>query len=275
MMKNGGTASAIAVRDLKVVRGGRTVIPGLDVTVGRGQVVGLLGPSGCGKTTLMRAIVGVQQVAGGTVEVFGMPAGGAPLRSRIGYVTQDPSVYDDLTVAENLRYFATVVGVRRRDLDAEVQRVIAQVVLGDHAKVRVDQLSGGQQTRVSLAAALVGTPELLVLDEPTVGLDPVLRRDLWTIFRRLADDGVTLLVSSHVMDEASRCDRLLLMRAGRLLADDTVPGVLHATGEPDVETAFLTLVDRAQQLRDVEGGAAGELDDADALERSFREGAQK
>jgi ABC-2 type transport system ATP-binding protein len=267
MMKNGGTASAIAVRDLKVVRGGRTVIPGLDVTVGRGQVVGLLGPSGCGKTTLMRAIVGVQQVAGGTVEVFGMPAGGAPLRSRIGYVTQDPSVYDDLTVVENLRYFATVVGVRRRDLDAEVERVIAQVVLGDHAKVRVDQLSGGQQTRVSLAAALVGTPELLVLDEPTVGLVPVLRRDLWTIFRRLADGGVTLLVSSHVMDEATRCDRLLLMRAGRLLADDTVPGVLNATGEPDVETAFLTLVDRA--------AAAGEIDDSDILERSLREGAQK
>jgi ABC-2 type transport system ATP-binding protein len=266
MVNNGSVAPAVAVRNLKVVRGGRIVIPGLDVTVERGQVVGLLGPSGCGKTTLLRAIVGVQIVEDGDVEVFGLPAGSAPLRSRIGYVTQQPSVYDDLTVTENLRYFATVVGVRRRDLDAEVQRVIAQVVLGDHAKVRVDELSGGQRSRVSLAAALVGTPELLVLDEPTVGLDPVLRRDLWTIFRRLADDGVTLLVSSHVMDEASRCDRLLLMRAGRLLADDTLPGVLHATGQPDVETAFLTLVDRA--------AAAGQTDD-DALERSFREGAQK
>jgi ABC-2 type transport system ATP-binding protein len=267
MVNNGSAAPAVAVRNLRVVRGGRIVIPGLDVTVDRGQVVGLLGPSGCGKTTLMRAIVGVQIVEGGEVEALGLPAGSASLRSRIGYVTQQPSVYDDLTVTENLRYFATVVGVRRRDLDAEVQRVIAQVVLGDHAKVRVDQLSGGQQTRVSLAAALVGTPELLVLDEPTVGLDPVLRRDLWTIFRRLADDGVTLLVSSHVMDEATRCDRLLLMRAGRLLADDTVPGVLNATGEPDVETAFLTLVDRA--------AAAVEIDDSDVLERSLREGAQK
>jgi ABC-2 type transport system ATP-binding protein len=265
MMKNGGTAPAIAVRDLKVVRGGRPVIPGLDVTVGRGQVVGLLGPSGCGKTTLMRSIVGVQQVAGGTVEVFGLPAGAAPLRSRIGYVTQDPSVYDDLTVVENLRYFATVVGVRRRDLDAEVERVIAQVVLGDHAKVRVDQLSGGQRSRVSLAAALVGTPEL-VLDEPTVGLDPVLRRDLWTIFRRLADDGTTLLVSSHVMDEASRCDRLLLMRAGVLLADDTLTGVLESTGEGDVESAFLALVDRA--------AAAGHRDPHDTLESSFEKGAR-
>jgi len=275
MANNGSVAPAVAVRNLKVVRGGRTVIPGLDVTVERGQVVGLLGPSGCGKTTLLRAIVGVQIVADGDVEVFGQPAGSASLRNRIGYLTQEPSVYDDLTVTENLRYFATVVGVRRRDLDAEVERVIAQVVLGDHAKVRVDQLSGGQQTRVSLAAALVGTPELLVLDEPTVGLDPVLRRDLWTIFRRLAGDGVTLLVSSHVMDEASRCDRLLLMRAGRLLADDTVPGVLRATGQPDVETAFLTLVDRAAQLEDVDIAGAGQTGDGDALERSLREGAQK
>jgi len=264
MVNNGSATPAIAVRSLKVVRGGRTVIPGLDVTVDRGRVVGLLGPSGCGKTTLMRAIVGVQVVESGEVEVFGLPAGCAPLRSRIGYVTQQPSVYDDLTVTENLRYFATVIGVRRRDLDAEVERVIAQVVLGDHAKVRVDQLSGGQRSRVSLAAALVGTPELLVLDEPTVGLDPVLRRDLWTIFRRLADDGVSLLVSSHVMDEASRCDRLLLMRSGRLLADDTLPRVLESTGQPDVESAFLTLVDRA--------ASAGEVDD-DSLERSFREGA--
>jgi ABC-2 type transport system ATP-binding protein len=244
MMKN-DPADAITVRSLRVDRGGRTVIPSLDVRVPRGQVVGLLGPSGCGKSTLMRAIVGVQKIAGGTVEVFGETAGTAPLRRRIGYVTQQPSVYDDLTVTENLRYFAAVVGVRRRDLDAEVERVIAQVVLGDHAKVRVSQLSGGQRSRVSLAAALVGTPELLVLDEPTVGLDPVLRRDLWTIFRRLADEGATLLVSSHVMDEASRCDRLLLMRAGEILADDTLPGVLAATGQDDVESAFLTLVDRA------------------------------
>jgi ABC-2 type transport system ATP-binding protein len=244
-MMNNGSGAAVAVRALRVDRGGRTVIPSLDVEVPRGQVVGLLGPSGCGKTTLMRAVVGVQQIAGGTVEVFGEPAGSAPLRRRIGYVTQDPSVYDDLTVTENLRYFATVVGVRRRDLDAEVERVIAQVVLGDHAKVRVVQLSAGQRSRVSLAAALVGTPELLVLDEPTVGLDPVLRRDLWTIFHRLAADGVTLLVSSHVMDEASRCDRLLLMRSGVLLADDTLPGVLESTGQGDVESAFLALVDRA------------------------------
>jgi ABC-2 type transport system ATP-binding protein len=244
MMKSDGPA-AISVRNLHVVRGGRPVIPDLTLQVPSGQVVGLLGPSGCGKTTLMRAIVGVQRVAGGEIDVLGLPAGDKGLRRRVGYVTQDPSVYTDLTVVENLRYFASALLVPRRGLDDEVARVLALVDLADHAGQRVDNLSGGQVSRVSLGAALVGTPELLVLDEPTVGLDPVLRRDLWAIFRRLAADGVTLLVSSHVMDEASRCDRLLLMREGAVLADDTLPGLLEATGAPDVEQAFLTLVDRA------------------------------
>jgi ABC-2 type transport system ATP-binding protein len=236
---------AIRVEGLRVVRGSRTVIPDLSLTIPAGQVVGLLGPSGCGKSTLIRSIVGVQRVAGGRVEVLGLPAGSAPLRSRIGYLTQAPSVYTDLTVVENLRYFAAVVGTPRRGLDDEVSRVLDLVALGDHATSRVSNVSGGQLSRVSLAAALVGTPEVLVLDEPTVGLDPVLRRDLWAIFRRLAGSGVTLLISSHVMDEAVRCDRLLLMRAGGLLADDTLAGVLAATGAADVEQAFLGLVDRA------------------------------
>ena len=238
--------AAIRIDGLRVVRGSRTVLPGLTLSIPAGQVVGLLGPSGCGKSTLMRSIVGVQKVAGGTVEVLGLPAGSPPLRSRVGYLTQAPSVYGDLTITENLRYFAAVVGVPRRVLDAEVARVLDLVALADHAASRVANLSGGQLSRVSLGAALVGTPEVLVLDEPTVGLDPVLRRDLWAIFRRLAGSGVTLLVSSHVMDEAVRCDRLLLMRAGALLADDTLAGVLAATGAPDVEQAFLTLVDQAE-----------------------------
>ena len=240
-----GEGPAIRIEGLRVLRGGRTVLPGLTLDVPRGQVVGLLGPSGCGKTTLMRAIVGVQQVAGGRIDVLGLPAGVRALRHRVGYVTQAPSVYSDLTVRENLAYFAQVVGVRRSGLDAEVSRVLAAVALTDHGGSRVDALSGGQLSRVSLAAALVGTPELLVLDEPTVGLDPVLRRDLWNIFARLAQEGVTLLVSSHVMDEAVRCDRLLLMREGVMLADDTLAGVLATTGVPDVEQAFLVLVDRA------------------------------
>jgi ABC-2 type transport system ATP-binding protein len=206
-------------------------------------VIGLLGPSGCGKTTLLRSIVGVQRTAGGTVTVLGLPAGSAPLRSRIGYLTQSSSVYHDLTVAENVRYLAIVAGLPRGAVAAEVARVLAEVDLTALAGRRVAELSGGQLSRVSLAGALVGSPELLVLDEPTVGLDPVLRRDLWRLFARTAAAGATVLVSSHVMDEAARCDRLLLMRDGVVIADDTLPDLLQRTGTGDVEAAFLALVE--------------------------------
>ena len=219
------------------------VIPALTLDVPRGQVVGLLGPSGCGKTTLMRCVVGVQVIAGGVVEVLGHPAGHPELRHRIGYLTQQPSVYPDLSVAENLRYFAAVLGMPRARRSAEVARVLQVVDLAAQPDSRVSRLSGGELCRVSLAAVLLGVPELLVLDEPTVGLDPVLRRDLWAMFHRLASDGVTLLVSSHVMDEASLCDRLLLLRDGEVLADDTLNGLLSTTGAPDVEAAFLMLVE--------------------------------
>jgi ABC-2 type transport system ATP-binding protein len=238
MMNN--QVAAVVVEDLRVVRGSREVLPGISLTVPRGQVVGLLGPSGGGKTTLLRAIVGVQIIAGGTVTVLGEPAGAPTLRSRVGYVTQEPSVYADLTVRANLTYFAALVGARRE----AVERTIEAVDLVAHAGSRVDRLSGGERARVSLAAALLGTPELLVLDEPTVGLDPVLRRDLWALFHRLAAGGTTLLVSSHVMDEATRCDRLLLLREGRLLADDTPNGLLARTGALDTEGAFLALIDK-------------------------------
>jgi ABC-2 type transport system ATP-binding protein len=240
MMNNNPSGAAITVDALRVVRGGRSVIDGLSFEVPRGSVTGLLGPSGCGKTTLMRAIVGVQKVAGGGVQVLGRPAGSAPLRSRVGYVTQAPSVYADLTVAENLRYFAAVLGAPSSDVD----RVVGEVGLEEYVDSLTGAMSGGQRARVSLAAALLGTPELLVLDEPTVGLDPVLRRDLWQLFHQLATAGTTLLISSHVMDEAVRCDRLLLMREGRMLADDTPDALLKQTGAADVEAAFLALVDR-------------------------------
>ncbi|MBT9256522.1 ABC transporter ATP-binding protein [Phycicoccus sp. MAQZ13P-2] len=233
------TDDAIVVDDLRVVRGGREVLPGLSMTVPRGEIVGLLGPSGGGKSTLMRAVVGVQVVAGGTVTVLGEPAGSPALRRRVGYLTQAPSVYADLTVRENVRYLARVVGADA----AAAERAIAAVDLTDHADARAGALSGGQLSRAGLACTLVGDPDVLVLDEPTVGLDPVLRRDLWRIFRGLAADGRTLLVSSHVMDEAVRCDRLVLLRAGRVLSDSTLPGLLERTGTTDAESAFLALVD--------------------------------
>jgi ABC-2 type transport system ATP-binding protein len=234
MMNNGG---AVRITGLTVDRGRRRVLEVADLTVPRGSITGLLGPSGSGKTTLMRAIVGVQRVRG-TVEVLGLPAGAPALRSRVGYVTQAPSVYSDLTVRENLRYFAAVLGAGRADID----RVAAEVGLVDRIDQLVGEMSGGERARVSLAAALLGRPELLVLDEPTVGLDPVLRRSLWRLFARLAAEGATLLVSSHVMDEAARCDHLILLREGRLLAAEPRVDLLARTGTSDVEEAFLRLV---------------------------------
>ncbi|GAB3248109.1 ABC transporter ATP-binding protein [Nocardioides dilutus] len=229
------------VRALTVVRGRRRVLDSLDLDIEAGVVTGLLGPSGCGKSTLMRSVVGVQRTQGGEVTVLGEPAGSAPLRSRVGYVTQSASVYGDLSVTENLRFFARVLGV---DAD-EVARVVAAVDLDDHSDAVVGELSGGQLSRASLAVALLGEPDLLVLDEPTVGLDPVLRRDLWALFHRLAQAGVTVLVSSHVMDEAERCDRLLLMRDGEILAHGTPAEIKDAGRAEDIETAFLGLVEGA------------------------------
>jgi len=236
---------AVTVTDLVVDRGHRRVLNGLSFTVAANRVTGLLGPSGSGKTTLMRALVGVQQVRSGEVTVLGRPAGVPSLRARVGYVTQAPSVYADLTVRENARYFAALYGRDARAAD----RAIADVGLADAAGQLVLNLSGGQQGRVSLACALVSEPDVLVLDEPTVGLDPVLRVDLWAQFHALADAGTTLIVSSHVMDEAARCDRLLLLRDGSLLADSTPAQLRTEGGSDDLEEAFLQLIRaRAQEV---------------------------
>jgi ABC-2 type transport system ATP-binding protein len=233
---------SIKVDDLVVVRGGVTVLNRLSFGVRAGMVTGLLGPSGSGKTTLMRVIVGVQKITSGAVTVLDRPAGEPSLRHDIGYTTQAPSVYTDLSVAENVRYHASLHG-RRRDA---VDEAIASVGMSELADRLVGTLSGGERNRVSLGCALVAKPQLLVLDEPTVGLDPVLRRDLWSLFALLASEGVTLLVSSHVMDEASRCDRLLLLRDGRLLTDDTPDGLRAATGAHDLDEAFLRLVEHGE-----------------------------
>ena len=253
MMNTSGPA--VAISGLRVVRGRRRVIPGLDLEVPAGQVVGLLGPSGSGKSTLIRCIVGVQIIESGAVTVLGHPAGSPVLRDRVGYVPQSPSVYADLSVRDNVVYFGRAVGMRGTELREAVDRTLAEVDLVSYADQLVQDLSGGQESRVSLAAALVGRPSLLVLDEPTVGLDPVLRRDLWDLFRHLAERGHSLVVSSHVMDEATRCDRLVLLREGRVLADVTPAELLQQTGAVDADAAFLALID-AETARSGERSAS-------------------
>ena len=222
-------------------RGGTVVLPDVSCELRSGVVTGLLGPSGSGKSTLLRSIVGVQIVEAGSVRVLGLPAGSPEVRGRVGYVTQAPSVYADLSVRENLRYFASILGTP----DARIDETIDAVDLRPQADQVVSTLSGGETSRVSLAAALLGRPEVLVLDEPTVGLDPVLRRDLWNMFHRLAEEGTTLLVSTHVMDEAERTDDLIMMREGRIVAMAPPKDLLDQTGATNLEDAFLRLAEAA------------------------------
>jgi ABC-2 type transport system ATP-binding protein len=246
--------AAITVEDLLVERAGREVLHGVSLSVASGSVTGLLGPSGCGKSTLMRSIVGVQIVAAGKVVVLGHAAGADELRRRVGYVTQAPSVYSDLSIEENLRYFAAIVGASLE----RIAETVETVGLGGREGQVVGELSGGERSRVSLATALLSKPELLVLDEPTVGLDPVLRTELWTSFHELArNEGTTLLISSHVMDEASECDSLLLMRDGALL-EQTTPNELRAhTGKDDLGQAFLVVIERVQREQEARSRADG------------------
>lgn len=230
--------NAISVADLVVKRGHKTVLDGFSCSVAAGRVTGLLGPSGSGKTTLLRSIVGAQIIASGSVTVLGLPAGSPALRRRVGYVTQAPSVYGDLTVRQNALYFAAIYGLGA----AAAKRVIADVGLTEAADQLVENLSGGQMSRASLACAIIAKPDLLVLDEPTVGQDPILREELWSQFHQLASDGATLLVSSHVMDEADRCDSLLLIRRGELIASGTPDDIRAKANAESLEQAFLHLI---------------------------------
>lgn len=232
--------ASVLLSNLSVVRDGKTIIPDLSLTIGRGMITGLLGPSGSGKTTIFRSIVGVQQISSGSISVLGQPAGAKSLRTKIGYFTQSASIYADLTCLENLRYFARLLG----ESEISVEEMLSLVDLTKNRKQLASSLSGGERARLALATALIGKPELLVLDEPTVGLDPVLRRDLWDLFHRLADQGKTLLISSHVMDEADRCDVLFLLREGKILAGGTPQNLKAQSGKSEMEDVFISLVEK-------------------------------
>lgn len=234
----------IHIADLKIVRDGKTIIPNLNMKVAKGRIVGLLGPSGSGKTTILRGIVGVQAIQAGTITVLGFAAGSKELRKRIGYFTQNASIYADLTCLENLHYFARILGDGSAE-EISVQEILELVDLTKNQKQIASSLSGGERARLALATALLGKPELLILDEPTVGLDPVLRRDLWNLFHELAGRGKTLLISSHVMDEADRCDELFLLREGRFLASGTPTELKTRAHTSEMEAVFISLVENS------------------------------
>jgi ABC-2 type transport system ATP-binding protein len=236
-------SSAVSVKHLHVRKGKTVAVDGVSFELQRGTITGLIGPSGSGKTTLMRTLVGAQIFQNGEVIILGHEAGSADLRPRIGYVTQSPAVYHDLTTEQNLKYFGRIVGAPRR----QIGELLERLDLTRQRKQLAGDLSGGQLARASLAVALLGDPEFLILDEPTVGQDPVLRDELWDFFRELADDGKTLLVSSHIMNEASHCDRLLVMRQGKLVADTTAKGLMNGTRTTDLDDAFLALIRRTIQ----------------------------
>lgn len=233
-----GMKPAISLQNLTVLRGGETILANITADLPAGKIIGLLGPSGAGKTTLMRAIVGRQAVGRGSVTVLGLPAGDSSLRRDIGYVTQAPAVYNDLTIQENLAYFAAMVAVPQE----RVTEVLETVHLTKYKTRVVGTLSGGQKSRTSLAAALLNQPPLLLLDEPTVGIDPLIRHEMWEYFQTLKQQGTTLVVTSHVMDEAAYCDELLLLRDGRLLAYGSLQELYAQTGASDVEAVFLQLI---------------------------------
>ena len=231
------TPMAVEATDLRKRFGDVAALDGIDLSVPAGMVYALLGPNGAGKTTLIRAIVGLVRTDGGELRVLGSPMPDRRVLADIGYMTQAAALYMDLSAEENVRFFARVQG------RGDVEWAMRFVDLWDRRASVTATLSGGMRTRLSLACALVHRPSLLLLDEPTVGVDPQLRATMWDGLREMAADGTTILVSSHVMDEAARADRLALIRNGRILADGTVADLLARAGVDDLEAAFLALSD--------------------------------
>jgi ABC-2 type transport system ATP-binding protein len=235
--------NAVEIKKLTVVLGKDFVaLDNINVNLKKGKIIGFIGPSGAGKTTLIRSIVGRQKILNGEIKVFNLPAGSSELRKNVSYMTQENSVYKDITVEQNIKYFARMYGVKKANLTAEVNKILRSTDMTNQAKNLVNNISGGQKQRVSLAVALIGSPKLMVLDEPTVGLDPALRDQIWSQFNDLARKGTTLIVTSHVMDEASRCDELLLLRDGKVLDHDSPKNICQKTNSVTVEESFLKLV---------------------------------
>ncbi|HEX2022458.1 MAG TPA: ABC transporter ATP-binding protein [Candidatus Thermoplasmatota archaeon] len=240
---------AIAFRDVVKAYGKFRALDGLDLTVREGELYGLLGPNGSGKTTAIRLLTGLLRPTSGEVRVLGRAPASPEARPLVGYMPQETALYLDLTVRENLQLFGRLYGIPRDELERRIDELLRLVDLTRWGRAVVSNLSGGMKHRTSLAAALLPRPRLLVLDEPTVGVDPELRASFWAHFDGLRREGTTILLTTHYMDEARRCERVGLLRAGRLIAEDAPEAVMRAAGADNLEDAFLRLAGRT-------GGAA-------------------
>lgn len=231
-----GLAPAVQAIDLRKSFGDIHAVDGVSFELAAGRIYGMLGPNGSGKTTLIRMLTGLGRPTAGEARVLGVQMPSRPNLARIGYMTQSDGIYPELTAIENTRFFAAMYGVRD---SAAPEAALAVVELSERAGTLASQLSGGMRRRLSLACALVHQPPVLFLDEPTVGVDPALRVQFWAHFHELAAAGTTIVVSSHVMDEADRCDELLFMRGGRVIAQGSGDELRTRAGTTDLEQAFL------------------------------------
>lgn len=219
----------------------KCVLEDISLGISRGSIYGLLGPSGCGKTTTVKIIAGILGCDSGTVKVNGMLVPDIRIMGTVGYMAQSDALYTTLSALENLRFFGKLYGLDGKELDARIKYVSRIVGLTQDLGTRTENYSGGMRRRLSLALALLSDPEVLLLDEPTVGIDPLLRESIWKELRKLSADGTTILVTTHVMDEAAKCDRLAMMRGGKIIAEGAPCEITNATGCKTLEEAFILL----------------------------------
>lgn len=231
--------SCVSIRGVSKNFGAAEVLKNINLEIQQGEIFGLLGPSGAGKTTLVKELAGLDVPSAGEIEVFQERMPALHLIEKLGYMAQSDALYMDLSARENLEFFSALYGLKKKERKQRIVEVMELVQLSDHLGKQVSNYSGGMKRRLSLAIALLHQPELLILDEPTVGIDPVLRKSVWEAFHQLKDEGKTLIVTTHVMDEAEKCDRLGLMREGRLIAVGTPEELKQETHSSSIEEAFL------------------------------------
>ena len=233
------TKNVIEVSDLEVKYDKTTILKNINLNIKKGEIVGFLGPSGSGKTTLVKALIGMKAPSRGEIEVLGEKMPSLEVITKVGYMAQSDALYEDLTALDNLLFFGELYNLKGKAAKTRAMELLALVNLEKYASKAVRNYSGGMKRRLSLAISLIHSPELLILDEPTVGIDPVLRRSFWNEFKRIKNNGGTIIITTHVMDEAYNCDRLSLIREGEVIADGSSDEIIKASGTVNLEEAFL------------------------------------